>query len=452
MCSNDSSSLSGTMCMMTERDASFSGESTVNPEFDSGSSISGGSSSSTTAVDLSMLPIDMTFNDGHVVSIATYSVLLIISVCGNITVLVNLIKRRHISNPRVNIMLTHLAIADLLVTLLLMPIEIGWAATVQWRAGDFSCRILAFFRTFGLFLSSFVLVCISIDRFGAILQPMKLDYWKRRGRFMLAIAWACSVICSLPQVFVFHVKAHPEYPWYEQCVTFDSFPTKAHEISYAAFGMMMMYVLPLAVFVFTYSSILCEISRRSKEAVGQEEGIRRVTVGTLGRARIKTVKMTLVIISVFIFCWTPYNIMSIWFWCDRDSALQVDQRIQKGLFLFACTNSCFNPMVYGYFSRRTVRRSHHELHRKVVYHPSRMASRALAPSLRVDCNSKSLKEGAVTEPCLPQQHLPVATADDPSCQGQAEPIFTASSIAVAVKRSNSWLNNRSNPNVVTHIF
>jgi hypothetical protein len=29
--------------------------------------------------------------------------------------------------------------------------------------------------------------------------------------------------------------------------------------------MMMMYVLPLAVFVFTYSSILCEISRRSKE-------------------------------------------------------------------------------------------------------------------------------------------------------------------------------------------
>ncbi len=100
--------------MMTERDASFSGESTVNPEFDSGTSISGGSS---TTVDLSMLPIDMTFNDGHIVSIATYSVLLIISVCGNITVLVNLIKRRHIANPRVNIMLTHLAIADLLVSL-----------------------------------------------------------------------------------------------------------------------------------------------------------------------------------------------------------------------------------------------------------------------------------------------------------------------------------------------
>jgi hypothetical protein len=27
----------------------------------------------------------------------------------------------------------------------------------------------------------------------------------------------------------------------------------------------------------------------------------------------------------------------------------VDERVQKGLFLFACTNSCMNPIVYGYF-------------------------------------------------------------------------------------------------------
>lgn len=115
MCSNDSSSISGNMCMRTEWDASFSGESTVNPEFDVDSAGTSSGSSSTT-IDSSMLPIDMTFNDGHIVSIATYSFLLIISVCGNITVLVNLIRRRHISNPRVNIMLSHLAIADLLVS------------------------------------------------------------------------------------------------------------------------------------------------------------------------------------------------------------------------------------------------------------------------------------------------------------------------------------------------
>lgn len=50
------------------------------------------------------------------------------------------------------------------VTFLLMPLEIGWAYTVQWLAGDIACRFMMFFRTFGLYLSSFVLVCISVDR------------------------------------------------------------------------------------------------------------------------------------------------------------------------------------------------------------------------------------------------------------------------------------------------
>lgn len=32
--------------------------------------------------------------------------------------------------------------------------------------------------------------------------------------------------------------------------------------------------------------------------------------------------------------------------------MEVDQRVQRGLFLFACTNSCMNPIVYGAFNIR----------------------------------------------------------------------------------------------------
>lgn len=76
-----------------------------------------------------------------------------------------LLKRRHKRPSRIDTMLTHLAIADLLVTFLMMPMEIGWAITVSWKAGDLMCRIMSFLRTFGLYLSSFVLVCISLDRY-----------------------------------------------------------------------------------------------------------------------------------------------------------------------------------------------------------------------------------------------------------------------------------------------
>lgn len=61
-------------------------------------------------------PIDMRFNKGHELSIITYSVLMVFSGIANITVLVILIKRRKKSPSRMNIMLMHLAIADLLVS------------------------------------------------------------------------------------------------------------------------------------------------------------------------------------------------------------------------------------------------------------------------------------------------------------------------------------------------
>lgn len=89
---------------------------------------------------------------------------MVLSSIGNITVLVMLIKRRMKRPSRIDTMLTHLAVADLLVTLLMMPLEIGWAITVTWQAGDLMCRIMMFARVFGLYLSSFVLVCISVDR------------------------------------------------------------------------------------------------------------------------------------------------------------------------------------------------------------------------------------------------------------------------------------------------
>lgn len=61
-------------------------------------------------------PIDMRFNDGHKLSIITYSILMVFSGIANITVLVLLIRRRRKHNSRINTMLMHLAIADLLVS------------------------------------------------------------------------------------------------------------------------------------------------------------------------------------------------------------------------------------------------------------------------------------------------------------------------------------------------
>ncbi|KAF7270171.1 adipokinetic hormone/corazonin-related peptide receptor variant I-like [Rhynchophorus ferrugineus] len=302
------------------------------------------------------LPINMIFNDGHRLSITVYSVLMVFSAIANITVLVLLMRRRKMNPSRINSMLIHLAIADLLVTFLMMPLEIAWACTVQWLAGDFMCRIMSFFRTFGLYLSSFVMCCISIDRYYAVLKPLYLVDLDRRERLMVVGAWIGAMICSAPQMFLFHVEHHPNITWYKQCVTYHSFPSYAHELAYSVSGMILMYAFPLAVIIFCYASILLEIFRRTRDP-NRADSVTRSSLAFLGKAKVRTLKMTIIIVFVFFVCWTPYHVMCVWYWYDRDSAQQVDQRVQRGLFLFACTNSCMNPLVYGLFNIRARRKT-----------------------------------------------------------------------------------------------
>lgn len=62
------------------------------------------------------LPIDMRFNDGHLVTIVTYSILMMISAAGNITVLITTMKKNRKTKSRIQTLIMHLSIADLLVS------------------------------------------------------------------------------------------------------------------------------------------------------------------------------------------------------------------------------------------------------------------------------------------------------------------------------------------------
>ncbi|KAL5004678.1 hypothetical protein ScPMuIL_018134 [Solemya velum] len=299
---------------------------------------------------------EMTFFEGNMVSVGVSACLFVVAACGNLTVFITLFRNRNIKS-RVNLFIMHLSIADLIVTFVMLPMEMGWHITVSWKAGDAACRILMFFRAFGFYLSSFILVTISLDRYFAILHPLSLNDADKRGKIMLGLSWSFSTVASIPQSVIFHVEHHPVHTWFTQCVTFNFFPTPMHELAYNLFNIITVYGLPLTIISTSYIIILCEISKKTKQSKEQVTDpltrprmIRRSAIGVIERARNRTLKMTLVIVSVFILCWTPYFFISAWFWFDKKSALKVDPKIKSGLLLFAVSNSCMDPIVYGMFT------------------------------------------------------------------------------------------------------
>ncbi|KAK9506694.1 hypothetical protein O3M35_008582 [Rhynocoris fuscipes] len=78
--------------------------------------------------------------------------------------------------------------------------------------------------------------------------------------------------------------------------------------------------------------------------------LRRSDMTNIERARARTLKMTVTIVLAFIWCWTPYVVMTLWYMFDRESAEKVDPRLQDALFIMAVSNSCMNPLVYGSYA------------------------------------------------------------------------------------------------------
>ncbi|XP_005052225.1 PREDICTED: uncharacterized protein LOC101811464 [Ficedula albicollis] len=234
--------------------------------------------------------------------------------------------------------------------------------TLQWRAGDLACRLLMYLRLLAMYASAFVTVVISLDRQAAILRPLAIARARARNRAMLQAAWALSAGLAVPQLFVFHtITLRPPHN-FTQCTTRGSFPRRWHETLYNMLGFACLFLLPLLIMVCCYARILLEISRRMGSGLfsSQDASLRcsrnnipraRLRMNNIPRARMRMLRMSLVIVSSFILCWTPYYLLGLWHWfCPRAMEERVSPALSHILFIFGLFNACLDPITYGLFT------------------------------------------------------------------------------------------------------
>ncbi|NXU81832.1 GNRR2 protein, partial [Oreotrochilus melanogaster] len=248
----------------------------------------------------------------------------------------------------------HLAAADLLVTVAVMPLDAIWNITLQWRAGDLACRLLMYLRLVAMYASAFVTVVISLDRQAAVLRPLAIARARRRNRILLYLAWTFSAGLSVPQLFLFRTITLPAPHNFTQCTTRGSFPQPWQETLYNMVGFSCLFLLPLLIMVCCYARILLEISRRMGSSFFSSRDVSlRCSRNNIPRARMRTLKMSLVIVSSFILCWTPYYLLGLWYWfCPQAMEKRVSPALSHILFIFGLFNACLDPITYGLFTIR----------------------------------------------------------------------------------------------------
>ncbi|XP_013140401.1 PREDICTED: gonadotropin-releasing hormone receptor [Papilio polytes] len=294
-----------------------------------------------------------------IIKASVLSILAALSFFGNIITLISVRRgnqnrgRSRPSCTAIYRLIFHLTIADLFVTVFCLAGEAAWSLSVQWYAGNVACKVFKFLQMFALHLSTFILVLIGVDRWLAVKYPMKSLATASRSSKFIFIAWILSFILSVPQAIIFRVARGPFVEEFYQCVTHGFYTARWQEQIYTTLSFTFMFVIPLIILISTYISTVRTIegSKRIFEIGCKRQDITTLDINRtrlIDRAKIKSLKMSIIIVAAFVIWWTPYYIMMILFTFWNPEKI-LGENLLSGIFFFGMSNSLVNPVIYGAF-------------------------------------------------------------------------------------------------------
>ncbi|XP_038604132.1 vasopressin V2 receptor [Tachyglossus aculeatus] len=282
-----------------------------------------------------------------------------------------LARRGQSQRAPMHVFITHLCLADLAVALFQILPQLFWDITDRFQGPDLLCRAVKYLQMVGMYASSYMIVAMTLDRHHAICRPMAT--FRRGGahwNMPVLVAWASSLVLSLPQVVIFSQTRMPDGAL--DC--WGQFAEPWGSRAYVTWITLVVFVLPtvgiatcqVLIFREIYTSLyqkpehIREGGRRrrrrrqwpgSREGRGGRAGARiggAAEASRVSGAMAKTVRMTLVIVLVYVLCWAPFFLVQLWAVWDPHSPRNGPAFTL--IMLLASLNSCTNPWIYASFS------------------------------------------------------------------------------------------------------
>ncbi|GAB0089529.1 neuropeptide CCHamide-2 receptor [Sergentomyia squamirostris] len=137
-----------------------------------------------------------------------FSIIFVVGVLGNGTLVVIFVRHRAMRNIP-NTYIFSLALADLLVILICVPL-ISIIYTIEsWPWGDTLCRISEFAKDISIGVSVFTLTALSGERYCAIVNPLRKLQTKPMTVFTAVMIWIIAIVFALPVVIRSTVVERP---------------------------------------------------------------------------------------------------------------------------------------------------------------------------------------------------------------------------------------------------
>ena len=187
-----------------------------------------------------------------------YCLLFLVSLVGNTLVAMIVFKTKTLRKP-INFLIVNMAMSDMLVPIFLFPRELILTYTRSWLMGGPLGQVLCKLSIYASYLSFTVsiqsLVLIAVDRFGAVMFPLRSPLINsKRCRFFILATWIIAIAIFCLNLFASKVIESPEGL---ACVA-DWKGALGEASSYKNFVLVMQVIIfyvPLVFITILYSAI-----------------------------------------------------------------------------------------------------------------------------------------------------------------------------------------------------
>ncbi|XP_063306501.1 kappa-type opioid receptor [Pelobates fuscus] len=270
-----------------------------------------------------------------VIITAVYSMVFVVGLVGNALVMFVIIRYTKMKTAT-NIYIFNLALADALVTTT-MPFQSTSFLMSSWPFGDVLCKIVVSIDYYNMFTSIFTLTMMSVDRYIAVCHPVKaLDFrTPLKAKCINVFIWMLSSSVGISAIVLGGTKIvdgstecalqFPSHYWYWDTVM---------KICVFIFA----FIIPVFIITICYTLMILRLKsvRLLSGSREKDRNLRRIT------------RLVLVVVAVFIVCWTPIHIFVL-----VEALVDVPQNIAVISIYYFCialgyTNSSLNPILYAF--------------------------------------------------------------------------------------------------------
>ncbi|KAK2823764.1 hypothetical protein Q7C36_020364 [Tachysurus vachellii] len=310
-----------------------------------------------------------------VTMVVVFMFFLLFGVMGNVLVIMSVVCHQHLRSVT-HCFIANLAVADLLLSSVVVPLSASSEALGRWVLGRALCGVWASLDVLCSTASIFNLCVISVDRWLAVTYPLRylsLATSKRAVGAMVAV-WVASA----------GISVGPLFGWREPMPDDESVCSVNEDPGYAIFSASCSFYIPLAVILIMYCKVYMVARRKARRLTEghwhsdikggvefrihrgnaqrchaergkeDEESRKGRSYGALVKLlsfskEMKAAKTLGIVVGCFILCWLPFFLvlpLSSIFPSHRPS-----DTVFKITFWLGYFNSCLNPIIYPCFSQ-----------------------------------------------------------------------------------------------------